>query len=77
MVGIALFFRVAIQKRRTMGIRIYCFSIIIAIVLAAQVFAQGLYKTSTKEMGVTAFDHTITEIERADHLLSSPYPWFS
>jgi hypothetical protein len=50
-----------------MGIRIYCFSIILAIVLASQTFAQEFYKISTKEMGITAFDYTVTEIERADH----------
>jgi hypothetical protein len=59
-----------------MGIRIYCFSIILAIVLASQAFAQELYKISTKEMGITVFDYTVTESKREDQYSVVRIPGF-
>jgi hypothetical protein len=52
------------------------FTIIFTVTLAIVVSAQDLYTISTKEIGISSFDYTVTEIKRTERLSVLRIPGF-
>jgi hypothetical protein len=67
------------EKKEISIIRIKLLSAItitLAITLTAVVFAQELYKITSKEMGFSSLDYTVTEIKRTDRISVLRIPGF-